>query len=195
MASTALQYWRGELGGRLDELEQVHASATGTGPGRRWGTEQLNGQLFVALVGQFQSYARDLHDEALDVLRRHSVVAHQLAEVAARRRRLDRGNPSSRNLGEDFGAIGLDFRAAVGTRQHGSTRLIPLNRAITLRNGIAHADPTKVVLAAADPTRDRAVSTLTSYRRHRGALDGLAADMDTVVAQHLSALTNSPPPW
>jgi hypothetical protein len=51
------------------------------------------------------------------------------------------------------------------------------------------------VLAAADPIRDGVVPTLTSYRKHRGAIEGLAEDMDTVVEQHLSGLTNTPPPW
>jgi len=59
--------WRGAGLARLAELEAVHANLTGTGPGRRWGTNQLNRSLFLALVAQFQGYCRDLHDEAVAV--------------------------------------------------------------------------------------------------------------------------------
>lgn len=195
MPSGALTYWQTQLTARLDELEQVHASANGTGPGRRWGTEQFNGQLFVALVGQFQDFARTLHDEALDWLRQHSAISKQLAELAARNRRLDKGNPSSGALGEDFGRIGMKFTATLKTRRHGESRLERLDRAVTLRNGIAHADPAKIAAAADPPATALAVAKLSSYRRHRRALNGLAMDIDAVVAHHLGTLTGQAPPW
>jgi hypothetical protein len=91
MPSPALLDWRHRLCPRLDELESVHASATGAGPGRRWGDDQLNGQLFVALVGQFQSFARSLHDEVLDWLRQQGPATTTLADLAGKNRRLDRG--------------------------------------------------------------------------------------------------------
>lgn len=195
MASHALQSWKGELADRLDELEEVHATATGTGPGRRWGTEQFNGQLFVALVGQFQAFARNLHDEALDWLRQGTPVARQLAVLSARERRLDRANPSPGALAEDFGRLGMKFTAAIKGRQHGARRLVRLERAVDLRNGIAHADVGKVAAAADPPNSDRATTTLNSYRKHRSAFNGLAEDMDAVVAQHLGLLTGHVQPW
>lgn len=195
MASHALHSWKNELADRLDELEAVHATATGTGPGRRWGTDQFNGQLFVALVGQFQAFARNLHDEALDWLRQGTLVARQLAVLAARERRLDKANPGPGALAEDFGRLGMKLPAAVKGRQHGARRLVRLERAVDLRNGIAHADAGKVAAAAAPPKNDRAISTLNSYRKHRRAFNGLAEDMDAVVAQHLGLLTGHTPPW
>ena len=191
MPSGALAHWQSELTDRLDELERIHASATGRGRGRRWGTEQFNGQLFVALVGQFQSFARTLHDDALDWLRLHSPVARQLADVAATNRSLDRTNPHPGALGEDFGRLGMQFSATIRQRRYGTTRLERLNAAVTLRNGIAHGDETKLAEA-----RDMdAIPTLGSYRRHRSAVDGLTVDMDDAVAHHLSALTGQPRPW
>lgn len=195
MASHALHSWKHELADRLDELEAVHATATGTGPGRRWGTDQFNGQLFVALVGQFQAFARNLHDEALDWLRQGTLVAQQLAVLAARQRRLDKVNPSPGALAEDFGRLGMKFPVAIKGRQHGARRLVRLERAVALRNGIAHADVGQVAAAAAPPKNDRAISTLNSYRKHRRAFNGLAEDMDAVVAQHLGLLTVQTPPW
>lgn len=124
MVSRALSYWRGELSDRLDELEGVHQTATGAGPGRRWGTAQFNGQLFVALVGQFQSYARSLHDEALDVLRQGPPTSVQLATLAAQGRKLDTGNPRPSALGSDFGRLGMKLvppSSVVSTEPRGWT--------------------------------------------------------------------------
>ena len=173
-------------------MEALHAEATGTGPGRRWGTRQLNGQLFVALVGQFQGYARLLHDEALDWLRPRGPIAEVLAATAAQGRQLDRGNPSAGSLGQDFLLLGLQITNAVrGHSRYGGSRLERLEAAVHLRNGIAHDDESKIALAQSHG----AVPTLPSYRRHRRALGRLAVDMDVVVAQHLSRLGNGPLPW
>ncbi|CAN5176822.1 hypothetical protein BH23ACT9_BH23ACT9_30120 [soil metagenome] len=98
MPSEALNDWRGRLSDRLDELEAIHQSATGAGRGRRWGTEQLNGQLFVALVGQFQGFARGLHDEALDWLRTQGPVASVLADTPGSAR--SHGRPGPDNTGQ-----------------------------------------------------------------------------------------------
>lgn len=191
MPSGALEYWQSELTDRLDDLERIHASATAKGRGRRWGTEQFNGQLFVALVGVFQSFARALHDDALDCLRQQSPVARQLADVAATNRNLDRGNPHPGSLGEDFGRLGIQFSRTIRQRRYGSGRIKRLDAAVTLRNGIAHGDRAKIAEAAGDG----AVPTLTSYRRHRSAVDGLTVDMVDAVAHHLSVLTGQPRPW
>lgn len=192
MASQALAHWHTALTPRLDELEALHSEATGTGPGRRWGTQQLNGQLFVALVGQFQGYARSLHDEALDWLRPRGPIAAVLAATAAQGRQLDRGNPSAGSLGQDFLQLGLQITNALRAHsRYGGSRLDRLEAAVHLRNGIAHADEAKIALAGTNG----AVATLPSYRRHRRALDHLAVDMDAVVAQHLSRLGSGPAPW
>ena len=57
MPSNSLTDWRTTGLGRLTELEKVHASVTPSGPGRKWGTNQLNRSLTVALVAQFQKFA------------------------------------------------------------------------------------------------------------------------------------------
>jgi hypothetical protein len=196
MASLALADWQTRLSVRLDELETIHASATGRGPGRRWGTEQFNGQLFVALVGQFQSYTRDLHDEGLDWLRQQSPLARTLADLASRNRRLDRGNPSPAALSEDFARLGLRLQAALRQRSsRNDMRLLRLEKAVHLRNGIAHDDSSELAKAAEGPRAERAVPTLTSYRIHRRALNALAIAVDDVVAEHLGRLASTSRPW
>lgn len=67
MASPAFAQWQTLGLPRLDELERLHAAARGTGPGRRWGMELLNCSLFVALIAQFHTNCRDLHDGAIEV--------------------------------------------------------------------------------------------------------------------------------
>lgn len=195
MPSEALQDWQGRLADRLNELEAIHQSATGAGRGRRWGTEQLNGQLFVALVGQFQGFARGLHDETLGWLRARGPVAKVLADNAAIARQLDKGNPHPGSLGNDFAKIGLRLSDEVGRRRWGQRRLHRLDRAVKLRNGVAHDDPSKIALAAEGPAADQALPTLASYRAHREALDHLAQDIDEVVAAHLAALLGTDVPW
>jgi hypothetical protein len=111
VASQALQDWRQAGLGRLAELENVHAQATGSGRGRRWGTRQLNRSLFVALVAQFQGFSRALHDQAVDV---HVAVAMPgqrdlLRRLLTEGRKLDAGNPRLSALGNDFGRLGFLF--------------------------------------------------------------------------------------
>ncbi len=189
LTSNALRHWRSVLSGQLDELEEVHRSATGTGPGRRWGTEHFNGTLYVALAGRFQQYCRDLHDEALDHLRAQGPIAAQFARQAAAGRLLDRGNPSRGSLGADFGRLGLALITDLKARRHGPSRLDRLDATIDMRNGIAHGDVTQVAAANAAGAR----ATLSSYRRHRRALDGLTVDIADVVKHHLHTLTGAAP--
>jgi hypothetical protein len=196
MSSFALADWHTPLAARLDELETVHASATGKRAGRPWGTEQLKGQLFVALVGQFQSFARALHDEAVEWLRQHSPVASALADLATTSRRLDQGNPSPAALSEDFGSLGLWLQAALRQRSpRNRMRLLRLERAVFLRNGIAHDDQSQVAKARAGAPNERVVPTLTSCRTHRQAFSALAGSVDVVVAHHLSTLVTESRPW
>lgn len=187
-SSSALSDWRTRLSGRLDELEAVHASVRNA-PGWSWAVEQLTGHLFVALVAQFHSFSRTLHDEALDWLRQQSLLAGTLAALASRGRRLDRGNPTPSALSDDFGKLGLKLEPALRQRSPRNTRrLVRLERAVALRNGVVHEDSGQIARAAAGPSVERAVPTLTSYYIHRRALNALAAALDAVVAEYLASL-------
>ncbi len=91
MSSPSYTEWQREGLSRLDELERLHVDARGAGPGRRWGTEQFNRSLLVALVAQFQTYCRGLHDDAIDVHVSHN-DAHQgdlLRTLMTQGRKLD----------------------------------------------------------------------------------------------------------
>ena len=117
--------WDTECVARLDQLERIHAAAGGTGRGRRWGTEQLNRSLFVALVGQFQVYCRELHDEAARVY---------LSQANPRQVRalqtlccgsagiLDHRNPRRDALKNDFGRMGIAAHPGSAESVHASER-------------------------------------------------------------------------
>lgn len=74
--------WQSRLSSRPDNLESIHARAVGSARAPRWDMRQFNGQLFVALVGQFQGFARALHDDATDWLRGQGEIAALVANQA-----------------------------------------------------------------------------------------------------------------
>src|SRR5260370_42071330 len=74
MPSLALQDWSRRRGAALDEIEHAHRSVGGTGPGRRYLTQQINQAYVVLLSSQFQGFCRDLPTDCADYL---------LASVAA----------------------------------------------------------------------------------------------------------------
>src|SRR4051794_19205639 len=113
MASAALATWNGLRCDRLDELERVHGELTGTGPGRRWITEQLNRSYVLVLASQFQGFFRDLHTEAAAVIAAGAPSNLRLLFEGSLTtgRYLDRGNPNPGNLGNDFARLGVDLWA------------------------------------------------------------------------------------
>ena len=195
MPSDALTAWR-EVGlARLDELEGIHRQATGTRPGRRWGTRELNRSLFIALVAQFQTYCRALHDAAVET---HVVAANpEQAELLRRLlrggRALDRMTPRTDALGIDFGRLG--FRIVETIRARSRQAMEDLRRLDTLvdfRNAIGHGNETAAAaLVATGEIRE----TKASFREYRRAIHRLAIMMDGVVAERLSRMLGVPPPW
>lgn len=195
MPSTALSQWRSSGLERLAELEAVHANLSGTGPGRRWGTTQLNRSLFLALVAQFQGYCRDLHDEAAQVFIGQA-SPHQMSTLkvlVVQGRRLDTHNPRRSTLGHDFVRVGLtliDDLKAAGPQV--VDHLDALDRVVDYRNAVGHGDETKIAaLEAGGEIR----ATKRSYEQHRRALDALAGTMDDVVADKLASSLGIARPW
>lgn len=193
--SSALDQWRGPGLARLAELEAVHANLTGSGSGRRWGTTQLNRSLFLALVAQFQSFCRDLHDEAVAV---HTTAANpaqqQTLEVLmVQGRRLDTHNPRRSTLGHDFGRLGFNLLDAMKAAQPSAgDQLRALDLLVDYRNAIGHGDESKI---AGFEAAGEIKATKRSYQQYRRALDGLAITMDDVVADELSRALGVERPW
>lgn len=195
MASTAKSEWATTAKARLDELERVHTDARGKGPGRRWGTEQLNRSLFVVLVAQFQIFCRDLHDEAIDV---HVAAANVrqadlLRNLLTQGRKLDVQNPQPAALGSDFGRLGFALIPAL--RAEGTdieNALEGLDLLVRFRNAIAHGNESVLQRLVSG---GEIKATLTSYRTYRRTLNRLVGTMDRVVAAELASGLDIPRPW
>lgn len=181
--------------GRLRELESVHARATGLRRGRRWGTEQLNRSLFLLLVAQFQTYCRDLHDEAVAVHMARAAPAQVLllGQLMSQGRTLDVGNPRRSALGTDFSRVGIPLIPDLTALGPGVVNdLDALDHLVDFRNAISHGNETQVQALIAS---GRIRATKRSYLEHRRAVDRLAGTVDSTVATGLAAVLGIGVPW
>ncbi len=192
MPSTSYQRWARARATALDEIEQAHAAVGGTGPGRRYATQQVNHAYAILLASQFQGFCRDLHSESVDHLVTTLAPSPSLLPLVraefTRGRQLDRGNAQPSSLGADFGRLGIDFWAVVDARDaRGPARRTALEALNSLRNAIAHQD--------FDPARLGGTTSLllAEVRRWRGACNRLAQTFDGVMCAHLVSLTAAAP--
>ena len=197
MPSTALNTWRNERAARITELLDAHAAVGGMGSGRRIGTTQLNWSMTLRLAGEFQGYARDLHDLAVEHLVQSlaqpgSALASTLRINFAHSRDLDRGNAQPKSLTNDFRRLGFQLWPALQQKDQRAPKwnqsLEALNRA---RNAIAHAQDQKLRALATEgyPIQLRTIKTW------RSSLNSLARCMDVVVADSLALLLGTRAPW
>ena len=151
--------------------------------------------MFLALVSQFQTYCRDLHDEAIDVHVGVAVAqqAAVLRKLLAQGRKLDTGNPRTDALENDFSRLGFKLLPALRAgRAHTDERLKMLDILIDFRNLVSHGQETKI---AAHCAANSIAETLTSYRRYRSAISVLVGTMDEVVANQLASGLQIARPW
>jgi hypothetical protein len=169
-------------------IKSAHEAFGGTGPGRRWVTDELNHALILRLASEFQGFARDLHDESSAFIVRSLAPGDtrrqgRLRVLYTQHRKLNRGNADPATLGHDFGLFGVELWPELQARYPANARgwnqkLVALNAA---RNGIAHDDGTKIALVQADGWP----LTLRSVDRWKSSLDGLARGIDRVVGGYL----------
>lgn len=191
MGSIALRRWQTEGESRLDEIAAAHAAVGGSGPGRRYATQEINHAYAVLVASQFQRFCRDLHTEAVEHIVAHvaplavqSVLRTRLLEG----RKLDQGNPNPSNLGSDFGRLGFNFWTAVRSSHASSGKWQRLLEDLTnWRNAIAHQDFTAPTLTPAPPLQLRHVE------RWRSACRSLAKQFDAVVHGQIVALVGKAP--
>jgi len=185
MPSRSLQEWTGARATRLDEIENAHRMVGGPGPGRRYATQQINQAYAVLLSSQFQGFCRDLHSECVQhivqatPLRLRNVLGGEFVYSRA----LDRGNPSTNNIGTDFARIGLRiWEEAIKLDTRNGGRRKHVEELIAWRNAIAHQD--------FDPARLGGSTTLRLRQtaRWRGACTQLADAFDRVAGTHLVSL-------
>lgn len=157
--------------------------------------EQLNRSLFVALVAQFQTYCRDLHDDAIDV---HTAAAtaeqrELVRTLMSQGRRLDTQTPRTSALASDFSRVGFNIVTALKAQgREMETALGLLDVVVDFRNAVAHGNETQIASVVASR---RIKTTMRSYRQYRRRISNLASTMDRVAAARLASLLHIPPPW
>ena len=177
-------------------LRAAHEAFGGTGPGRRWVTDELNHALILRLASEFQGFARDLHDECGLFIARCLAPGNQQLQDSLRipytlYRKMNQGSADPGTLGNDFGLFGMvlwaDLQARYPTHAGAwNQKLLALNMA---RNGIAHDDGTKIARAQANGWP----LTLRSVDRWKSSLDGLARGIDRAVGGHLKLMYGTTP--
>jgi hypothetical protein len=190
--STAFHTWSASRAIWLDEIESAHRSVGGSGPGRRYATQQINQAYAVLLASQFQAFCRDLHSECANYLVA-PVPSQDLREMyrlgLVMNRRLDRGNPNPGNIGSDFNRLGLSFWPLVDAhRPPNLHRRMLLEELNDWRNAIAHQDFTPAMLRAGRP-----ILQLAQVQGWRRACDGLARSFDEVMQAHIISRTGTAP--
>lgn len=193
MGSAAKQEWDTVARARLDALEQVQREVAGRVP--PWAAEHLARGLFVILLAHFQTYARDLHDDAIEVHVAHANPrqASILRDLARQGRDLDRKNPRPAALGSDFARLSIPVVGRVRAFGPASAQALwSLDLLATFRNAVAHGNEGEVAGLVA---HGDIAPTLRSFREQRGHLDTLVGSMDIVVPAELADRLQVPPPW
>jgi hypothetical protein len=196
MSSASLVTWAAIRADRIRRLRAAHEAFGGSGPGRRWVTDELNHALILRLASEFQGFARDLHDESGLFVARCLAPWDQQLQDSLRipytlYRKMNQGNADPGTLGNDFGLFGMPLWADLQARYPAHARgwnqkLAALTMA---RNGIVHDDSAKIARVQADGWP----LTLRSVDRWKSSLDGLARGMDRVVGGHLRLMYGTTP--
>jgi hypothetical protein len=187
VASRSLSIWETTSARALDQIESAHAALGGTGPGRRYATQQINHAYAVLLTSQFQRFCRDLHTEAAAHLSR-AIVVPALRDIVRKQltahRKLDVGNPNPGNLGSDFARFDMDLRPSVlAVHPSNDARRDSLDSLCRWRNAIAHHDFGLTLPGG------RSVLRLADVRRWRRACDVLARDFDMATGHRVATIT------
>jgi len=192
MPSNSYREWLSKRARALDEIEAAHASVGGTGPGRRYATQQINQAYALLIASQFQGFCRDLHTESVTGLMAYikppPFVRHLVQAGFTKGRQLDTKNAQPGSLGADFGLLGIKLWDEVdkhdARNKHRREELGRLNR---WRNAIAHQSFDEVS-PGAEPNL-----TLQQVRRWRSVCRRLARSFDEVMRVYLESLTGGTP--
>ena len=190
MASVSLSRWQTAANASLDELVQAHQALVtrGVGPG------QLNQAFAVMLSSHFQGFCRDLHTEAVDCLCDHLTdpwVVSIFRERFIQGRKLDIGNPTPANLGNDFSRFGMSVAEAMEVRNPDwAVHKRDLELFFRWRNAIAHADFAST--SELSFGNGRILLEFGDVLRWWGRCGDLALGLDRAVGDHLSLLVGRP---
>jgi hypothetical protein len=190
-------YWEAARANRLDELESAHQLMRGSAVGRQWRTEALNVALMLRLAAEFQGFVRDLHDLSSDTLAGWSSPSQPAVQNVIRtsfrsNREIDRGNAKADALSRDFGRFGFKLWDELPKRTLRAADLKgSLERLNKARNGLAHADETKL----AELRSEGYPIILDTFRKWRRHLQLLATHLDAELSAQLGTLFGVSDPW
>jgi hypothetical protein len=192
MPSNSLRVWRTTRTRALDEMANAHASIGGTGPDRRYATQQINQAYAVMVASPFQGFCRDLHTESvtilIDYLNPPALVTQIVRDRFVEGRQLESRNAQPASLGSDFGWFGVAFwdeaNSLLADNKAAMRELGVLN---DWRNAIAHQNFT-TVSPGAPPNL-----TLNQVRRSRRLCSRLARTFDRLMRTYLGSLIGGPP--
>lgn len=201
--SLPLTRWSVERQGAITTLAEAHATLRDVdGPGRpREAGRPLEDAYILRVVAEFQAYARDLHDLAVERIVDLAVpdVRYRPLLVAAvtEGRLIDRGNADVRSLEQDFRRLGirglntkLKERNARWDPAAGRGDQAFYQDLIELRNALAHGNERQL-----DRLRARHVADTVTWARARlPGLNRTARALDRVVWDHVMA-TFDTEPW
>jgi HEPN superfamily RiboL-PSP-like protein len=192
MPSKALLAWKSDRARALNEIENAQASIGGTGPGRRYATQQVHQAYAVMVASQFQGFCRDLHTESVTVIVDIVQPPPLLNQIVRNRfmlgRQLESKNAQPSSLGSDFGWFGIGFWKEVDTLiQDGGAARSKLEELNAWRNAIAHQN-FESVSPGGPPNL-----TLEQVRQWRGICNKLARTLDRVMWIYLRSLRGKPP--
>ncbi len=192
--SLALDHWQDAQSNRLDEFESAHKAIGGSGPGRRFATQQINRAYAVVLAAQFQGFCRVLHLECTQALL-HSIRNANLQAIAHANfftgLAMDRGNANPGNVGKDFGRLGIKlWDELVALKQKNQIGNLRLDELVRWRNAIVHEDFRD---KATFPMGQRTVLRLSKMREWRRNCNSLATGMDSLMRDHVGKLTGTKP--
>jgi hypothetical protein len=198
MPSSAYEQWTGDRRRKIDELFSAHATVGGSGRGRRWRTEQLNWSMTLRLAGEFQGFARELHNEAVECCVNYiAKINPEFANVTRTNmiinRQLDRGNAQPGAIGSDYSRIGIVLWPALETaNKKAKTWNKELESLNIARNAIAHDDQKEFLRLKDVGKLPIKKATVENWRK---SLDSLATTMDDVVGDYLGTFLRGPRPW
>jgi hypothetical protein len=191
MPSVSWREWNTTRAQELNDIEAAHRSVGGTGPGRRYATEQINHAYAVLLASQFQGFCRDLHSECVRELSgaiRPTIFQAILHSEFLFNRGLDRGNASPSTIGSDFNRLGIEFwRKVQEDDPKNKSRRQLLEELNQWRNAIAHQDFDPVALGGITTLQ------LVKVQAWRRACDRLAFSFDNVMRKHVTLITGRSP--
>jgi hypothetical protein len=177
----------------IDTLAAAHAAVGEVdGPGRPLQIGRPLGHAYILqIVAEFQGFARDLHDLAVErMVDLSGVLAPYIplmTEAASLGRQIDSGNAGLRSLQVDFRRVGLHGLqgqlAAANPKWSapGGSDKQAYEDLILLRNALAHGNQAQL-----DELRSRSLADTVTWARQRlPALNRIARKFDRVVWEHL----------